>query len=371
MNRMQKLIFSCLLIVVVAGTIIWATKPVHDAVMLSKTSQINAVFGSPGKKVFEPVLPDREIKLPQDFRFHPEFQHEWWQFVAQLEDEAGQTYWLRVRFFRYASDDRVATGWQDPQIYIANVVLNSHLGMFTDQRIARGGIGQAGGLSRPFRVWIDDWSWRSLSSEPLPGNLKLATEQFAVNLQLMAAGHYALIGENGYHKKHDLLPRASYAIESPFVKTVGTLALANGKILTVKGRAWLSKEWGSELVGASYVGEDNFILWLNDDEALLVSRYRYEDNMPYTSAAILDRQGNVRNIPTDDIAIRAIGYTEFNSGRRVPLSWRLQVPSHEIDVVIKARKRDNWVNFVVPQWQGAIMANGSHQAQGFMQLSGY
>ncbi|USD61708.1 carotenoid 1,2-hydratase [Vibrio sp. SCSIO 43140] len=371
MSRMQKLIFVCLLIVVVAGTVIWLAKPENNRIKVTKTSQINAIFGSPGKKVFEPVLPDREVALPRDFRFHPEFQHEWWQVVAQLEDEAGQIYWLRLRFFRYASDDRVATGWQDPQIYISNVVLNSHLGMFTDQRIARGGIGQAGGLSRPFRVWIDDWSWRSLSSEPLPGNLKVATEEFAINLQLTAVGNYAVLGDKGYQIKHDLLPRASYVIETPFVRTLGSLSLADGRLLKVRGRAWLSKEWGSELVGANYVGEDNFILWLDDAKALMVSRYRYKDNMPYTSAAIVDRKGNVTNIPTDDIALKALGYTEFESGVRVPLSWSLRIPSQGIDLVVKARKRDNWVNFVVPQWQGATMANGSHKAQGFMQLSGY
>ncbi|ASI91185.1 lipocalin-like domain-containing protein [Vibrio mediterranei] len=371
MNRMQKLIFSCLLVVVVASTSIWLTESRESKPSVTKASYINTVFGSPGRKVFEPVLPDREVELPRDFRFHPEFQHEWWQMVVQLKDESGQAYWLRWRFFRYASDDRIATGWQDPQIYIANLVMNSHLGMFTDQRIARGGIGQAGGLSRPFRVWIDEWSWRSLSNQPLPGNLRLSSDNFSVNLKLKQTGPYALIGENGYHAKHDLLPRASYTFESPFVASTGELTLPDGKALKVTGRAWLSKEWGSELVGANYVGEDNFLLWLSDTEALQVSQYRYKDNMPYTTASLIDINGNIINIPSEDIILKALNYTEFASGTRVPLSWNLQIPSQNIDLVINARKRDNWVNFVVPQWQGSVTAKGSNSAIGFMQLSGY
>ncbi|SEG69337.1 lipocalin-like domain-containing protein [Vibrio hangzhouensis] len=371
MNRMQKLVLSCSLIIVVTGIALWLSEVGDQETKVTKTTHINSVFGSPGRKVFEPVLPDRKVELPKDFRFHPEFQHEWWQMVVKLKDDSGQAYWLRWRFFRYATDDRIATGWQDPQIYISNVVLNSHIGLFTDQRIARGGIGQAGGLNRPFRVWIDDWSWRSLSQQPLPGNFRLATDEFKINLNFNAIGAFAPIGEEGYHLKHDLLPRASYAVEAPFVLANGELELRNGKKFYVKGQAWLSKEWGSELVGINYVGEDNIIVWLSQTQALAISQYRYKDNLPYTSASLIDSDGTVTNIAADDIKFRALSYSEFQSGNRVPLVWSLQIPSQQIDVVIRAKHRDNWVNFVVPQWLGAIQTTGSHNANGFMQLSGY
>ncbi|MGF1747980.1 lipocalin-like domain-containing protein [Vibrio cionasavignyae] len=371
MNRLQKLIFSCCLVVVVAVSFVAILKEDEQRITRSKTTHINTIFGSPGKKVFEPVLPDRVVTLPKDFRFHPEFQHEWWQLVTKLTDEHGQTYWMRWRFFRYASDDRVKTGWEDPQIYISNVVLTSHLGMFTDQRIARGGIGQAGGVSRPFRVWIDDWSWRSLSNDPMPGNLKISTEKFNVNLQFERNGQYAVIGNDGYHSKHDLLPRASYVIEAPFIKTSGQISLPNGKSLKVTGSAWLSKEWGSELVGGNYVGEDNFIVKLSAKRVLMVSQYRYKDNMPYVSASVIDDDGHVTTIDSDEITLKALKFTELNGGARVPLNWKISIPSHDINLVIKAGKQVNWVNFVVPQWQGPVRTRGSHIVSGYIQLSGY
>ncbi|MCL9774907.1 lipocalin-like domain-containing protein [Vibrio methylphosphonaticus] len=371
MNRLQKLIFACCLTVVVAASFVVILKDDEQRITRTKTTHINTIFGSPGKKVFEPVLPDRVVTLPTDFRSHPEFQHEWWQLVTQLKDVHGQTYWMRWRFFRYASDDRIKTGWKDPQIYISNVVLTSHLGMFTDQRIARGGIGQAGGVSRPFRVWIDDWSWRSLSHDPMPGNLKLSTDKFSVNLQFEREGEYAVTGEHGYHLKHDLLPRASYVIEAPFVHSTGQLTLPSGKVLKVTGKAWLSKEWGSELVGGNYVGEDNFIIRLSATRALVVSQYRYKDNMPYVSASLIDNNGDVTAIGSDEIELKALNFTALHDGASVPLNWKISIPEHDIDLVIKAGRQVNWVNFVVPQWQGPVRTQGSHVAPGYIQLSGY
>ncbi|MGV2987207.1 lipocalin-like domain-containing protein [Vibrio sp. E150_011] len=371
MTRLKKIIFFSCLVVVVTASFVWVVKDEEERITRSKTAHINTIFGSPGKKVFEPVLPDRAVKLPEDFSFHPEFHHEWWQLVTELTDQHGQTYWLRWRFFRYASDDRVKTGWEDPQIYISNVVLTSHLGMFTDQRISRGGIGQAGGVSRPFRVWIDDWSWRSLSRDPMPGNLKIATEKFKINLQLEQKGKYAIIGENGYHAKHDLLSRASYVFEAPFISASGQIALADGQKLSVTGGAWLSKEWGSELVGRSSVGEDNFIIRLSAQEVLTVSQYRYNRNMPFTSASLIDQSGAVTTIDADDIALRVLNYTQVDTGARVPLTWSISAPKYDIDVTIKADDNVNWVNFVVPQWQGPIHTTGTHSASGYMQLNGY
>lgn len=374
MNRTFK--FAALGIVLSAfvGVLIWYIQSVKHTEEREKVSHIEHLFGSETLKVFEPVLPNTHAELPRDFDFHPEYQHEWWQLVAELTDPYGQTYWLRWRFFRYASDDRIATGWDNPQIYISNVVLNSHLGSLTDQRFSRGGIGQAGGLSRPFRVWIDEWSWRSLSETPFPGKLSISTDDFSVDLLMMNKGQATPIGDRGYHKKHDFLPRASFNVEIPFLSLSGVLMnkLSSQHIaIPVTGKGWMAKEWGSELVGTHYIGEDNFMFRLSEDKVLLVTQYRYETNLPYVSATIISDGGEVTNIASKDIKLEPLSTTFFAPGKRIPLRWHIEIPTQHIDITVSADRKDNRVNFVLPQWQGEATTRGSHLVNGYIQLSGY
>lgn len=164
MNRVQKLLFLCLSVLVASVTFIWlSTTDEFAHTQETANNSMEQWIGTVDNRVFEPVLPNQELSLPEDFEQHPEYRHEWWQVISQLSDEAGNQYWLRWRFFRYALDEGNRSSWNDPQIYISNAVLTGQFGMFTDQRIARGGIGQAGTDTKPFKVWVDEWSWQSMS----------------------------------------------------------------------------------------------------------------------------------------------------------------------------------------------------------------
>ena len=49
----------------------------------------------------------------------------------------------------------------------------------------------------------------------------------------------------------------------------------------------------------------------------------------------------------------------------------INVPQHDINLTTRIKRRDMWLPFVIPYWEGTIMASGSHEATGFMQLTGY
>ncbi len=107
---------------------------------------------------------------------------------------------------------------------------------------------------QPFRMWIDNWTWRSLGMGPLPGNSHLSTDHFAPNMQLRAWS-LCVIGDHGYQVKQELLSLASYQFQLPYTAVHGDLAVSPElPALRVRGRAWLSKEWGSELVANELAG---------------------------------------------------------------------------------------------------------------------
>lgn len=334
-------------------------------------TEVSKLLRSEDRKVFDPVLPDQTVKLPIDFQFHPDFQHEWWHYFASVVDESGEEYGIQWSYFRVATDERETSGWQSPQLYISNVVITSATQTWKEQRLARGGIGQAGMRNHPFRIWLDNWSWRSLSSTPFPGLLDIQSDDFGLQLATAAIGPYVLNGDKGYQVKHDLLPIASYSFSAPFLSVKGKLRLDESTVLTVKGNAWVNKEWGSGLLAEGQQGWDWFVFNLDDGQTLSVNRSRYNEQLPYVYGTLANRSGAVVNLSDADVSITPLNTSTLPNGRRLPLQWLIEVPEQDIKLTTKVVRRNMWLPFVIPYWEGPIMATGSHEAKGFMQLTGY
>ncbi|MEF2509286.1 lipocalin-like domain-containing protein [Vibrio mimicus] len=327
---------------------------------------------STNQAVFDPVLPNNPVRLPADFTSRPEFEQEWWKLYAWLEDEQGNKFSVQWNFLRLAQDERNTVGWQTPQLYFSSIVINGKKAALRDQKIARGGIGQAGISDQPFRMWIDNWAWRALGMGPLPGNLHLSADHFALNLQLRALGPYVLSGDQGYQVRQDVLSLASYQFQQPYIAVHGALVLAPDQpALRVSGRAWLSKEWGSELVANEQTGTDRFVIPLDDDRWLTVSRFRHSGAPDYFYGMLLNRNGTNIALSNDDIQLEALSTSLLSNGKRVPLRWRLAIPKYQINVSVEPLDRDAWQAFLIPYWEGRIKILGSHNQTGFMQLSGY
>ncbi len=338
---------------------------------LPSLNEYDSVLTTSNQSVFEPVLPNQSVHLPADFAFHNDFEHEWWHFFANVEDERGRKYGIQWSYLRVANEESNQSGWLNPQIYISYVsVANAELGVH-EQRIARGGIGQAGMDSRPFRIWIDNWRWRSLGRSPFPGQLKAQSDDFALDLNINAAGPYVLPGEKGYVKKDALLPIASYNVTAPFLEVNGKLQLSHGQTLHVTGQGWLSKEWGTGLLSNQQQGWDWFVLHLNSHSTLSIHRYRRKDQSPYVVGYLTNRDGQYIPLNEHQIILEPLLHHILNNGRKVPLEWELRIPKYGVNVRVSPLNAHQWLPFVVPYWQGAIQTIGSHNSNGFMQLVGY
>ncbi|WP_278182446.1 lipocalin-like domain-containing protein [Vibrio misgurnus] len=321
---------------------------------------------------FEPVLPNYPVRLPADFFSRPEFAQEWWMLYALLEDEQGKSLSVQWNFLRLAQDDRNSVGWQTPQLYFSSIVINGQKIALRDQKMARGGIGQAGIGKQPFRMWIDNWSWRSLGIGPFPGHLQLVTDEFSLNLQLLAQGAYRLAGEQGYQVRQDLLALASYQFEQPNIVLQGELALSGTQpTRRVTGRAWLSKEWGSDLVANAQIGSDRLVIPLSDEQWLTVNRVRHQGVADYVYGMFHSRHAPSVVLTDQDIQLEALSVSVLSNGKRLPLRWRLVIPKLQINVTIEPLDKEAWHSFLIPYWEGRIKILGSHTQTGFIQLSGY
>lgn len=104
------------------------------------------------------AMPERrELSFPEDHGPHPEFRIEWWYVTATLTGDDGRDYGIQWTLFRSALAPEAPDGWRSPQIWLGHSALTTPDRHFVAERIARGGIGQAGVRAEPFAAWIDEW----------------------------------------------------------------------------------------------------------------------------------------------------------------------------------------------------------------------
>ncbi|EKO3578684.1 carotenoid 1,2-hydratase [Vibrio metschnikovii] len=316
---------------------------------------------------------DNPVRLPQDFALHPQYQHEWWHVFANVQDEQGQEYGIVWNFFKLANDSEQGVGWQNSQLFLSHVAVANAYQVWQEQRIARGGIGQADVTTPPFRMWIDNWHWRSLSAGPLPSQLDIATDNFQLAMHMTPKGPYILPGEQGFQRRqnhHSSL--ASYSVYAPFVSIQGTLRLTPyTQPIAVRGQAWISKEWGSRLIGQDQQGLDWFVLHLDQQRTLSVTRHRYLHQRPHIDGTLASKDGKVTHLTEQEIKMIPLPSVKLANGKTLPLQWQVVIAKENIDITLSPLNPNLWLDFTQPYWQGPIHSQGSHSARGFMQLTGY
>lgn len=363
--------FVPLLLLVLAVASIWL---VYNFFYVEKRPVKNhevTILQAQGPQVFEPVLPNDPVILPRDFGFHNEYQHGWWHFFANVQDRTGHRYGIQWSFFRVTNNEHERSGWQSPQLYISHIVISNGSKVWKEQRLSRGGIGQAGMNVSPFKIWIDNWSWSSLGKTPFPGELNVNTDTFDLQLRTSASGPFVLPGERGYVAKHDLQPLASLNLTAPFLDVAGKIRLDGDRSIRVSGEGWMSKEWGSGLLAEGQQGWDWFVFHLDDETTLSVNRYRHRQQAPYILGTLATNDGKVINLDETQVSVVPLQPTLFTNQKRIPLQWVINVPEHGINLTTQVLNENMWLPFVVPYWEGPISTTGSHESVGFMQLAGY
>jgi len=332
-------------------------------------SNTTGILSHDGDNSYEPVIKGKPLSFPQDHLSHPGFRAEWWYLTANLESDRGETFGVQWTLFRFATSTEVGDGWKSPQLYMAHTVVTSKDKIWYAERFARGGIGQAGVVSSPYRAWLDNWTWRSHGDTPFPGMLEFADGEMAVELDIRNKGALIFQGDKGYSKKHPTEDIASYYFSAPFLNINGTLQL-DGKTYQVKGDGWYDREWSSEGLSKNQQGWDWFSIHLNDGSALMVYQIREKNAKPYYFGSLSWPDGKTIVLQPEDIRLTPISFTTRN-GKHFPLDWRVDVPAHQIQLKVDVVRKEQWLPFVFSYWEGPIKVSGSHSGQGFMELTGY
>ncbi|TDK45046.1 lipocalin-like domain-containing protein [Antarcticimicrobium luteum] len=333
---------------------------------LPAAAQGFAGMGSTAAEGFSSPGPETRLTFPHDHGPHPDFRIEWWYLTANLTGPDNIDYGVQWTLFRSALAPREAEGWASPQIWMGHAAATTPESHYFAERLARGGIGQAGVDTAPFEAWIDDW--RMAGDDDLR-KLQLTARgtAFAYDLTLSAQGPLVLHGRNGYSVK-SADGQASHYYSQPHYRIAGTLTLPSGPV-AVTGQGWLDREWSSQPLAADQSGWDWFSLSFETGARLMGFRLRGARG-DFTSGTWIAPDG--RATPLAPGAFQADPLEEATvAGRTLPIRWRVTLPERGLDVEVSALNAQSWMDTSFAYWEGPVRVSGSHGGRGYLEMTGY
>ena len=323
-----------------------------------------AGLGTSAEDFAVPTLP-AEFSFPSDHGPHPDYRIEWWYLTANLTDEHGTDYGLQWTLFRTAMATDDTEGWSSPQLWMGHAAVTTPDAHFVSERLARGGIGQAGVEADPFVAWIDDWQLAGDDFDHL--RMTASGSNFAYDVNLSTEASLIFHGDNGYSVK-SADGQASYYYSQPFYAVEGVLTLPEGDV-AVTGQAWLDREWSSQPLSEDQTGWDWFSLSL-DTGKLMGFRLRQTDGDYYTAATWISPDGETTTYPDGAFQAEPIETTAVND-HDVPTGWAVTLPDRGVDVEVTALNPQSWMTTLIPYWEGPVMIEGSHTGRGYLEMTGY
>ncbi|KUJ86159.1 iron ABC transporter permease [Ruegeria marisrubri] len=314
---------------------------------------------------YETPRPGYEFQFPADHGAHPAFRIEWWYVTATLTGDDGESYGIQWTLFRSALKPFERQGWQNPQLWIGHAAVTTAEHHRFAERIARGGIGQAGVIATPFSAWIDDWEMAGPDMETL--SLSARGADFSYEMNLKAQGPLVFHGDRGFSVK-SADGQASYYYSQPAYAVTGSLRLPEGDV-QVTGQAWMDREWSSQPLSKDQTGWDWFSLNFDSGARLMAFRLRGARG-DFTSATWIAPDGTTRSIP-DGLVETAPLETARVAGREIPVRWRLKLPAENLDIEVSALNPDAWMETSFPYWEGPVTVAGTHQGRGYLEMTGY
>lgn len=302
--------------------------------------------------------------FPVDHGPHPEFRIEWWYVTANLSAADGTEYGVQWTLFRSALAPNEAEGWASPQIWLGHAALTTETAHHAAEKLARGGIGQAGVNAEPFAAWIDDWQ---LQGDLMAPHMTAHGEGFSYDLALEAQGPFVAQGDKGYSVK-SAAGQASRYYSQPFYAVDGTVTV-EGKDVPVTGTAWLDREWSSQPLAGDQTGWDWFSLSFDDGARLMGFRLR-DGGEGFVSATWIGPDGVPEPQPPGALRLTPLAEAQV-AGRTLPVRWRVHLPAKGVDVTTTALNPASWNALSVPYWEGPIRISGTHRGRGYLEMTGY
>jgi len=157
---MRKNINKALLVVVIAGLIIFAVASFGPGEEGQQTtpqdppgsSRLSELLGAGDVAGYASALQPRTFRFPEDHGPHPDFRNEWWYVTGNLDGPGGERFGFELTVFRFSlappseAVNENASAWKTDQVYIGHFAVSDidNEEFHVAQRYSRGSMGLAG-----------------------------------------------------------------------------------------------------------------------------------------------------------------------------------------------------------------------------------
>ncbi len=346
--------------------------------------EIPEILGGGASASFARAVSPRAFSFPEDHGPHPAFRSEWWYFTGNLSSADGRVFGYQLTFFRSALTDEPEpreSAWATSQAYMGHFALTVSGGAGGDflsyERFARGAGGLAGAGTRPFRVWLEDWSAEGGATVP-PIRLRAAEGEVAIDLTLENGKPPVPQGDRGLSRKGRKPGNASYYYSLTRLPSRGEIVVGDRRH-QVSGSSWMDREWSTSSLDEDVVGWDWFSLQLDDGRDLMVYQLRRADGSadPLSAGTLVTSDGAATSLGAADYRIEPLSsWRSPGTGRIYPSLWRLRVPSRDLDLEIAPLLPDQELNHSFVYWEGSVSFRGTAAGRpvggrGYVELTGY
>ncbi len=323
--------------------------------------------------------PTEPIRFPQDDAAHYWAQSEWWYYTGRLVDRDQRIFGFELTFFKRITSEDSAPFLLVPAHWLRDVGLVSHFAI-TDSTEKRFAYKTIHNLFRDWRadprdyhVSINGWSARKDNGTHL---LSAHMKDYRIDLRLLPTKEPVLHEGNGIVQK--VGGNTNYYYSYTHMDVEGTLEL-EGKVNSVKGKAWMDHEYGTICVGKHQKGWDWFGIQFDDDSELMVTRLRdAQDEAVKSFGTLVDREGNKLLLCDNDLEIRpkTFWYSK-NTHAHYPAAWEIRVIPLDLVLDIRPLLADQeLVTRPIPYWEGIASVTGRFGTRpitgyGYAELVGY
>jgi predicted secreted hydrolase len=323
------------------------------------------------------VTPGAAFRFPRDHGAHPDFRTEWWYFTGWLETPEGKPLGFQITFFRSrpAVDPANPSAFSPKQIVFAHAALSDpETGrLLHDQKAARAGFGIAAAGTGDANVVLLDWALRRRADGSFRSVVPAGA--FGLDLVFVPTQPPMLNGAGGYSRKGPKPEQASHYYSVPHLAVSGFVT-RGAKRSSVKGTAWLDREWSSTLLPDEAVGWDWAGINLDDGGALMAFQVRGRNGRPVYAGGTLRRPNGAQIAfgPQDVRFVPRRRWRSPASGAAYPVEtdFLVRLPEgvrrYRLKPLFDAQELDGRGGGMPVYWEGAVTTEGG---RGYLELTGY
>lgn len=326
------------------------------------------------------------VSLPRDLAAHSNAQTEWWYYTGHAITTNGRRFGFELVFFKRRTDlDKftvVPLRLLGNPFYFAHFAITDKTNKTFKYAHRKSANRQfdlpASASEEHFHLTVGDWTARLANdSHIVKASIKSG---ITFEASLTPAKPVVLNGENGVSFKDE--GEASRYFSYTRMSVEGDLTV-DGTVEHFTGDAWMDREFGTWAPTENQKGWDWFSVQLDDDSELMVYQLRNSVGEPsgFSTGCFHDRDGTTTRLKFGEFEIAPVNtWKSPRSEGEYPSSWRLSVPSLDLDLnidpVVLDQELDTRGTTMIVYWEGACDVTGQRSGipisgNAYVELVGY